>query len=151
MKPRRHSATQPQAEHSASQNTYPEACAQNLGYVPFPPSSFFTILINSQFLPAFTATIQQATNYVTRDPNSNLSRIIHSSLIVPDDGSLPFQMQATGIQVATPEVLSIVTGSGKGVQVPFGGVDSGDYFYFLVSLPSISSFPSCNMKKSWVL
>ena len=47
---------------------------------------------------------------------------------MPDDGSMPFQMQATGIQVATPEVLSIVTGTGKGVQVPFGGVDSGDYF-----------------------
>ncbi|XTI87607.1 hypothetical protein V2W45_430306 [Cenococcum geophilum] len=49
-----------------------------------------------------------------------------NGLVVPDDGDTPFQMLATGIQIATPELASIVAmNTTTGPAIPYGATYSG--------------------------
>jgi hypothetical protein len=77
--------------------------------------------------PSFTAQIKYGGNYVSRDNNSQLTRISHSGVVVPDDGSTPFEMAATGILMGNTDVVSIVTGATTTLEIPWGGVQSGMY------------------------
>ncbi|KAF2095108.1 hypothetical protein NA57DRAFT_68106 [Rhizodiscina lignyota] len=78
------------------------------------------------FQPSFTATFLHGEDYLTIDPSDGISRPGLSGIVIPDDGSVPFQMQASGIQYPDATLASIVaTNKTKGLAIPYGAVYSG--------------------------
>ena len=63
-------------------------------------------------------------DYPTVDPDGQHDRPNARGLISTDDDEY-LQFEATGIQTTTPELLSIITGSGTG-DLPFGAFQSGE-------------------------
>lgn len=79
-----------------------------------------------QFQPSFTATFLHGEDYLTSDPSDGISRPGLNGLVVPDDGSVPFQMMATGIQYPNPTLALIAgTNTTSGLAIPYGAVYSG--------------------------
>lgn len=88
-----------------------------------------------QFEPSFKGTVMYGTDYVTIDPTGDdVTRPDLSLTVFPDDGATPFEMLATGIQIASPEVASITSGNlSEGRKVPYGGIyssESSDHAFF---------------------
>lgn len=78
-----------------------------------------------QFNPSFTANVLYGIDYPTIDPGTGLARFNALSLVVPDDGTTPFQMHNTGIQNPTDEIMAIMTTNTTGLAVPYGETYSG--------------------------
>ncbi|KAE9374668.1 hypothetical protein N431DRAFT_464902 [Stipitochalara longipes BDJ] len=78
------------------------------------------------FEPSFTAQFAHGVDFITTDPGTTgISRPDLTGLVLPDDGSTPFQMHATGIQIGNQEVAEIaLTNSTKGLKMPYGAVYS---------------------------
>jgi hypothetical protein len=78
------------------------------------------------FEPSFTGDFLYGEDYLTLNPSDGVSHPSLSGIIVPDDGSTPFQMQVTGIQYPDPTIEAIVgSNKTKGLAVPYGAVYSG--------------------------
>ncbi|KAH8895621.1 hypothetical protein GQ53DRAFT_839176 [Thozetella sp. PMI_491] len=77
------------------------------------------------FEPRFSAKILYGEDYPTLEPGTNVGRNDFTAVVVPDDGSTPFQMHAIGIQFPTAESTAIVTGSAtEPLAVPYGATYS---------------------------
>jgi hypothetical protein len=78
------------------------------------------------FEPSFTGTFSYGEDYLTLDSSDGISRPGLSGVVIPDDGSAPFQMQVTGVQFPDPTLDAIVASNQtKNLAIPYGAVYSG--------------------------
>jgi hypothetical protein len=71
--------------------------------------------------------VTNGNDYPTVDPADGIVRSNFIGTVVPNDGDTPFQMLATGIHFATPELIAITGTNSTGLAVPYGTTYSGKY------------------------
>ncbi|KAH8802551.1 hypothetical protein F5884DRAFT_903212, partial [Xylogone sp. PMI_703] len=77
------------------------------------------------FEPNFVASLNNGMDFATVDPSGDIGRFSTKTVLYPDDGDIPFELELTGIQYLTDEIRAITTtNSTSGLAVPYGSTYS---------------------------